>query len=647
MIRKETIDNIIEAARIEEVVGEFVNLRKRGANLLGLCPFHNEKTPSFSVSPTKGIYKCFGCGRAGNAVNFIMEHEHYTYPEALRYLAGRYHIEVEEDRRDDEDHFLRAQQESLYHLNQYALKFFSSYLLDDPKGRAIGLSYLEGREIRDDMISKFQLGFSPEEWDAFTTRALKDGYQAEHLTRSGLSIEKDGRMYDRFRARLIFPIHNLTGMVIGFGGRTLRTEGNIPKYVNSPESEIYSKSKSLYGLYQAKSAILAKNECYLVEGYTDVIALHQAGIENVVASSGTSLTQDQIKMISRYTPNITILYDGDEAGLKAAFRGIDMILSQGMNVRIVLFPNGEDPDSYSRNRSRNEVRDFIKAGAKNFVLFKAQLLLKEAGSDPILKATMIKEMVSSIALIPDNISRSLHLKECSQLTGIPEQSLIAELNRIFRQQLRKDYIDIEAKETVVAPSQGQMLSSNPRDSIYQEKNILRILFNYGDKNFHLDREDENGRVTDVEVNVAEFIIRDLEADQLEFENRLHNAILDIFREGVEKQELPGLKFFINHEDPQLSEAAINFTATQYSVSDKWAEKHRIYVVREEEQLKELVFESIYTFKLKKIEQMLWSLRDQLKDASEDQEIDRLLREQTVLMSSKQHISRELGRIITH
>jgi DNA primase len=378
-----------------------------------------------------------------------------------------------------------------------------------------------------------------------------------------------------------------------------------------------------------------------------VIALHQAGIDNVVASSGTSLTQEQVKLISRYTPNITILYDGDEAGLKAAFRGIDLILGQGMNVRIVLFPEGEDPDSFARSRSRNEVREYIRTGARNFLLFKAQLLMKDAGKDPILRATMIKEMVSSIALIPDAISRSLHLKECSQLTGIPEQSLISEMNKTLRQQFRKDYIDIGSLEPVAMPQPSQMPVINQADSSFQEKNLLRILLNYGDKNFNVEKTDEQGRTTEVELNVAEFIIRDLEADQLEFDSRLHNAILAIFRDGVDRKELPAFRQFLNHEDSHIRECAIDLTASQYAVSEKWAKKHRIFIVNEEQQLRELVFESIYTFKLKKIEQMLAGLREQLKEARTDSEIDRLLKEQTILLSSKQHISRELGRIITH
>jgi DNA primase len=355
MISHDTIDTIIQTVRVEEVVGDFVQLRRRGVNLLGLCPFHNEKTPSFTVSPAKGIYKCFGCGKAGNSVNFIMEHEHYTYPEALRYLARKYQIEIEEQERTPEELLEQNEKEILYNLNTFAQQYFTNQLHDTPEGKSVGLSYFRERGLRDDIINKFQLGFSPAKWDAFSEHALSHGYKKESLIKTGLAVERDQRLFDRFHGRVMFPIHTASGRVIGFGGRILQSDKNLAKYVNSPESEIYNKSKTLYGIFFAKNAIISKNQCYLVEGYTDVISLHQAGIANVVASSGTSLTIDQIRMIKRFTSNISILYDGDPAGIKASFRGIDMMVEQEIDVRIVLFPDGEDPDSF-RNLSNRMSR---------------------------------------------------------------------------------------------------------------------------------------------------------------------------------------------------------------------------------------------------------------------------------------------------
>ncbi|MCK4408075.1 MAG: DNA primase, partial [Bacteroidales bacterium] len=403
MISPETISAIFETARIEEVIGDFVNIKKRGVNYIGLCPFHNEKTPSFTVSPSKGIYKCFGCGKGGNSVNFIMEHERYSYPEALKYLAKKYNIEIEEEEQTPEQLQALDEQEGLYFVSTFAQKYFTENLFKKDEGKAIGLTYFKERDFTESTIKKFQLGYGIDKWDDFTQQALSSGYKIDYLIKTGLTISKENKHYDRFRGRVLFPIHNLSGKVIGFGGRILSSEKSKAKYVNSPESDIYNKSKVLYGIYFSRNAIINKNNCFLVEGYTDVISLHQAGIENVVASSGTSLTTDQIKLIKRYTPNITILYDGDEAGVKASFRGIDMILEEGMNVRIVLFPEGEDPDSYARNNHASEVQEFISKKAEDFISFKTNLLIKETKNDPIKKAALIKEIVKTIALIPDGI----------------------------------------------------------------------------------------------------------------------------------------------------------------------------------------------------------------------------------------------------
>ena len=437
MIKPDTIQNILDAVRIEEVINDFVPLKKRGVNYLGLCPFHNEKTPSFVVSPSKGIFKCFGCGKSGNAVGFIMEHEHYSFPEALKYLANKYGIEVEEEEMTPEMQEQFDERERMFLLNGFMTNHFQENLFNTEDGKAIGLTYLKEREFNESTIKKFQLGYAANAWEEYSLFALKNGYKKDILVKTGLSIEKDQKLIDRFKGRVIFPIHNLTGKVIGFGGRILTSDKKTAKYLNSPESEIYNKSKSLYGIYFAKNAIAKADNCYLVEGYTDVISLHQAGIENVVASSGTSLTVDQIKLIRRFTRNITILYDGDTAGIKASFRGIDLILEQEMNVKIVLFPEGEDPDSFVRSHRKTEVDEFITSQSADFIIFKTKLLLDETAGDPAKRADLIREIVLSISKIPDAITRTVYIKECSSVMSIAEQTLVNELNKLLRQKYRK------------------------------------------------------------------------------------------------------------------------------------------------------------------------------------------------------------------
>ena len=404
----------MDSARIEEVIGDFISLKKRGANYLGLCPFHNEKTPSFSVSPSKGIYKCFGCGKSGNSVGFVMEHEHYSYPEALKFVAKKYSIEIEEEVLTPEMQQELDERESMFALNGFAAKYFAENLFQSEEGKSIGLTYFKERDFRESAIEKFHLGYAINKWEDYSKHSLENGYKKEVLVKTGLGIEKDNHVIDRFRGRVIFPIHNLTGKVIGFGGRILSSEKSTAKYINSPESEIYNKSKALYGIYFARNTMVKNDNCYLVEGYTDVISLHQAGIENVVASSGTSLTEDQIKLIKRFTPNITMLFDGDPAGIKASFRGIDLILEQGMNVKVVLFPDGQDPDSYVRAHRTTEVEEFIHDNAADFIKFKTNLLLDETVGDPAGRAKLIKDIVATIAHIPDGINRSVYIMNAAR-----------------------------------------------------------------------------------------------------------------------------------------------------------------------------------------------------------------------------------------
>ena len=542
MISRDTIENIVSSARIEEVVGEFVTLRRRGANLLGLCPFHNEKTPSFTVSPVKGIYKCFGCGKAGNSVNFIMEHEHFTYPEALRYLAKKFNIEIEEEVVSPEVQLEQNEKEALFNLNLFAQQYFTHVLFETEEGKAVGLTYFKEREIREDIIRKFQLGFSPDPWDAFTQHALKNGYKKEYLEKSGLTLSKDGRLYDRFHSRVIFPIHSASGRIIGFGGRILTTEKNRAKYVNSPESEIYNKSRSLYGLFLARHSISSKDNCFLVEGYTDVISLHQAGIENVVASSGTSLTHDQVRMIERYTKNITILYDGDPAGIKASLRGIDMIIEAGMNVKIVLFPDGEDPDSFARKHHPSEVEEFISKNSSNFILFKTRLLLEETKDDPIRKSALIKEIVHTISLIPDGITRTLYVRECANIMGITELVLVNEINKLLRNKVsrgasenEKPALDSLLAAPLPAPLQAEY---DPDTAEFQEREIIRLLLLFGEEKISFDVLNAENQPETVSFTIAEYVVRDIQNDELGFDHPLLSEIFSEFAAGTEKEEIP-------------------------------------------------------------------------------------------------------------
>ncbi len=648
MISRDTIDTIISSTRIEEVIGDFVTLRRRGANVIGLCPFHNEKTPSFTVSPTKGIYKCFGCGKAGNAVNFLMEHEHFTYPEALRYLANKYQIEIEEEAQTPEMQQELSERESLYNLNQFARDFYEKTLHETEEGKAIGLSYLKERGVRDDIIRKFQLGYNPSTWDAFTKYALDNGYKLDYLVKSGLTLQKDNRAYDRFHSRIIFPIHTASGRVVGFGGRILTTEKNRPKYVNSPDSDVYNKSKSLYGIFFARNAIASKDTCFLVEGYTDVISLNQAGIENVVASSGTSLTQDQIRMIRRYTKNITILYDGDPAGIKASFRGIDMIVEEGMNVKIVLFPEGEDPDSYSRDHHPAEVQEFIANAADNFILFKTHLLLKETEGDPIKKAVLIKEIVNTIGLIPDGITRTLYIKECAVLMNVPEQVLMNEVRKILRNKIKKTFPELKKPEGIgwtedqTAPFQETYDIASDE---YQEREIIRILLLYGDDVLPLTRKNDDDEEEAYTVKVAEFAVLDILHDELTFENPVYAAVFAEYVKAHQEKRIPDRNEFISHNDPDIAHTAVDLVFTPYELSINW-KKNNIHVNVEENRMKELVFTAILSFKSKKLDKIITAKLKEMQESSDPKDQELLLNELKNLKDSSIVVNRELGRIIT-
>lgn len=650
MIPKETIDTIFETARIDEVVGDFVTLKKRGANMLGVCPFHDEKTPSFTVSPAKGIYKCFGCGKGGNSVNFVMEHEQYTYPEALRYLAKKYHIEVEEEEQTPEQLAKANARESLFVVSNHANDFFQEQLHQTDEGKAIGLSYFKERGMSAETIQKFQLGYSPEAWDAFTQEALKAGYQKEYLENSGLSIFKEGKSYDRFRGRVMFPIHSLSGRILGFGGRTLKTDKKAAKYVNSPESEIYHKSKVLYGIYFAKSAISKEDLCYLVEGYTDVISMHQAGVENVVASSGTALTPDQIKLIGRYTKNISILFDGDAAGLKASFRGIDLILEAGMNVKVVLFPDGEDPDSYAKKVSSEELQAFIQTQAQDFITFKTSLLNKEVANDPSKRAALIKEIVHSISIIPDHITRAVYIKECSQLLQINEELLTQEVAKKKKGgQNTATSFSSKPKPTAVAPTQKKI---DRNKAAHQERDIIRLLLSYGDHEViffeHIEEISEAGnkkiREEEYHMLVAEFILQELGDDQITFDNPAYSAIFNEYLAFYNREELPPSKYFIQHTDPSICQMAIDAISTQHALSENW-KKHGIYTDTEDVHLRQGVETAVYSLKVKKIEQMIHAIRLEMEHAEEEEVQLELLEKINKLLPIKKLISAKLGRTV--
>ncbi|MCC6691158.1 MAG: DNA primase [Bacteroidia bacterium] len=662
MIPKDTIDKIFDAARIEEIVGDYVTLKKRGANLLGLCPFHNEKTPSFTVSPAKGIYKCFGCGKAGNSVNFIMEHDQLSYPEALRFLAKKYNIEIEEKERTPEEILSQNEKESLYVVCTHAQKYFSNNLLTTDEGRSIGLSYFKERGFRDDIIEKFQLGYALDDRKAFTNDALKKGYKAEYLVKAGLTVNKEDaggnapspisetHLFDRFSGRVIFPIHNLTGRIIAFGGRILKTDKKLAKYINSPETEIYHKSNVLYGIYFAKKSIISNDVCYLVEGYTDVISMHQAGIENVVASSGTSLTIEQIRLIKRYTQNITILYDGDNAGIKASFRGINMILEEGLNVKVLLFPDGDDPDSFAKRVSNDELKKFIESNTKDFIAFKTMLLYSEVSNDPIKKAQLVKDIVESIAIIPEAINRSVYIKECSRLMDMDEQLLLNELNKIRRKKTNEKNKKENAlsepslidEVNVEAPPQPLL----PENSIeHQERGIIRLLLNYADKTILVDgnEKDDRGNPLQVNVTVAEIIIDELEHDEIKFSNRSYETIYAAYLKSRTSGQIPDMNFFITHSDVDVTKVAIDLVSSPYTLA-KW-EQHNIAVQTESQILKKSVYDSIYSFKARQIEQLLDQNSNILKTADRSENLDALIQKQQDLIEAKKYFNKLLGRIV--
>ena len=638
MILKSTIDRIMEATDIVEVIGEFVQLKKRGANYVGLSPFANERTPSFTVSPAKGIFKDFSSGKGGSAVTFLMELEKFSYPEALKWLAKKYGIVVEEtvetvENKEEENH-----RESLMIVTAYAAKFFHESLLDTEEGQNIGLSYFKERGFSNDTIKKFELGYSPDQWEAFTGAALKNGYQQQFLEESGLSVKRDnGSLYDRYRGRVMFPIHSFTGRVIAFGGRTLKSDKNVPKYVNSPESEIYHKSNVLYGLYFAKKAIREEDNCFLVEGYADVLSVFQAGIENVVASSGTSLTVEQIRLIGRFTKNITILYDGDAAGIKASLRGLDMILEEGLNVKVVLFPDGHDPDSFVRNFGTNGFKKHIEDNKKDFILYKTDLLLKDAGNDPIKKAEVIREIVESVAKIPDSIKASVFIKECSYLLKIDERALLSELNKMRMAKAKKDSQQQITRQQ--APVDESLLEEPQirvdKEDFSQEREIIRLLLLYGNRVIDWDGI--------ANTYIGPFIIAEL--SDIEFENQTCKTFVETYRREVENGVLPDEQYFIHYPEKDIVDLTVTLIATKYTLSDNWYEMHKIMVPDEQVNMRATILGAIFHLKKHKVGKILEGLRNELQKTSGEADQEILLNQYMHMKKVEKTISDYLGSVI--
>lgn len=658
MIDRTTVDRIYAAANIVEIIGEYVTLKRKGVNYMACCPFHNEKTPSFVVSPSKGLYKCFGCGKGGNAVTFLMEHESISYPEALKMVAKRYNIPVEEREETEEDIRRNNDRESMFAVNSWAADYFMNYLHNETEGRSVGLSYFrQQRQLTDATIRKFGLGFCPSYGDRMTRDALEAGYKEEFLKMTGLTKarESDGHLYDPFRDRVIFPVHNISGRVVAFGARTLRSDKKVAKYLNSPESEIYSKRNEIYGLYFAKRAIQQQDCAIMVEGYLDVISMHQVGIEHVVASSGTSLTQQQIRLLSRFSRNMTVIYDSDPAGIKASLRGIDLILQEGLNVRVVLLPEGEDPDSFARSHTADEVRQYIADHEQDFLNFKARLLLDETKGDPARKAMVISDMVQSIAQIPDSIQRAVYIKECARTTDTPEQVLIAE---VARKRLSTSG-DREADEFL--RRQTQQVMSEQRDeeqtpvintkieagSSFEtlERDLIRFLLLHGHQSFEV-KEGQHM----VDCNVAEFIFGELDCDQLKMENPHYQSLLDCYREAWKERGVGVAvpeEIFVKYDNPLVSQLAIELLMTDknYVVSNLWRQKD-VHIESDEELLSAGVPKTLTIYKSKVIERMIRQQQERLSDETlSEAEHDEALRQIAHLNNVKMRLANKIQRLI--
>lgn len=651
MISRETIDRVFETARVEEVIGEFVQLKKAGSNFKGLSPFTDERTPSFMVSPVKQIWKDFSTGKGGNAISFLMEHEHYSYPEAIKYLAKKYNIDIEETEQSDEQKQQVNERESMFLVSKFAKDFFNDLMLNSQQGKAIGLSYFKERGFKDETISKFELGYCRDEWDHFTKAALAKGYDVKYLASTGLTIVKGEKQFDRFKGRVLFPIHSMSGRILGFGGRILTNDKKAAKYLNSPESDIYHKSKILYGIYQAKKEIAKQDNCFLVEGYTDVISFHQSGIENVVASSGTALTPDQIRLVRRLTQNITVLFDGDAAGLRASVRGIDLILEQGMNVKVVSFPEGEDPDSFAKSHSDTELKEYLEDTAQDFISFKVSLLMKEAKNDPVKKAGLIRDIVTSISKIPDTIQREVYVQECARIMEISERVLFSELAQMIaktdKEEAKKHQTSQQSFEVV--KSQEVQLEEVDQLGIL-EKEIIRILLLYGNEKVdfvasveEIDEDGVSSYKEEVHNNqVSKEIYLSLQEDEIEFTNPAFKAVYYELIHQLNQQEKIMIEQLIHHENEQIANevTGILMDEEKHTLSD-W-ERKGIFVVETSKILPKLVTEAILNTRRVLIERKIIEIMNEAK-AQKSATIDlELISKYTGL---KQLLFEKLNRVI--
>lgn len=628
----------MDAVNIVDVVGEFVSLRKSGVNYKGLCPFHDDKTPSFMVSPARQICKCFSCGEGGNAINFLMKHEQITYPEALRWLANKYNIEIQERELTDDEKREQSERESMFVVNEWACEYFHTILLNDVDGQAIGKQYFRSRGIRDDIIEKFKLGFSLTKRDALVNEAKRKGYKYEFLQKTGLCIKNEHGLYDRFAGRAIFPWLNVSGKVVAFGGRKLdaATKGVQQKYVNSPDSEIYHKERELYGIYQAKKAIVKEDCVYMVEGYTDVIAMHQCGLENVVANSGTALSTYQIKLLHRFTPNIVLLYDGDEAGIHAAMRGTDMLLQEGMNVKVLLLPDGDDPDSYSRKHTAQEFKDYIEKHQTDFIQFKTDLLLKGV-TDPIKKAEAINNIIHSIAVIPDPMVRTAYLKDCSQRLDVDERTLISQTNKYIAGEREEEHKRMarEQERAQDAPSgelSGMTLTSLSAGDHKVERLLVQNIIRHGEEIIFSGVETEDGQTID--LNVAQYIDYDLGSDGLSFSNELYNRILQEAVDHSGDEDFKADRYFMQHPDPQISQLATQLGIDSHQLSRSFVIQHS------KEQLRQRILHMILDFRMDIVSQHLKDLQRQLKEAGSDMT---RIRELMPAYQEAQQLRNELAR----
>lgn len=655
MISQQTIDRIFDEVRVEDIVGEFVQLKKAGSNLKGLSPWGNEKTPSFFVSPSKNIFKDFSSGKGGNAVTFLMELESMTYPEALKYIAAKYGIEVEETGEDKPDGEEVSLRESLAAVNNFAFEHFERNLWESTEGKQIGLSYFRERQFTDPTVKTFGLGYAFDENDAFLKAALGAGHNEDHLLKLGLVKEGNYGKYDFFRGRVIFPIRNVSGRTIAFAGRTLKSDNKV-KYLNSPESELYNKSKVLYGLFEGKRAIIQKDLCLLTEGYTDVISLHQAGVEYAVASSGTSLTEDQIKLIKRYTKNVAVLYDGDSAGVKAAMRGIDLLLQEGMQVKVVLFPDGHDPDSYARSVTREVLEDYLQNESKDFIDFFIQVLLpEEKRTDPAAKTAALRRLVESMALISDQISRSVYVEKAAKVLNIAAQVLHTEINKILRQKNRKrsydreDDYDVPDLAAQVARQQALPEKDGPEAQLIKEKEIMRVLLVHGNAEMKLELETDDGQGEEIILPVAEYMLHELSLDGINFTSEAFSQVIQIFRDKFSALgSFPEVSDFV--KDHILSAAVAELVAEPHTLSENWEAKHRIFTESEAENLRRTACDPLIRIKLQQVLNLIKDLDGKLKESAADkdgneEELTLLIQEKMRLNSLKSQLSDYFGTVI--